>query len=182
MKLRVGILSGLFITLAMAVSAASFKIAVVDLNRALNESESGIRSRNILETKGLQKQQEIRQEEEDLRADFEKLTNNLLLSPDAKAKEEASLRDREQQLRALVQQFEQELRLEERQLTEEIFRELKASIRSVSIKKGYDIVLEKTAAEVILYMNMETTDLTQDVIDHYNGLKSPSSTSKKKKK
>ena len=40
------------------------KIGVVDLNRALNESEAGIRSKNVLETKVRQKQQEFKLEEE----------------------------------------------------------------------------------------------------------------------
>ena len=39
--------------------AWAMKIGVVDLNRALNESEAGIRSKNVLETKGRQKQQEF---------------------------------------------------------------------------------------------------------------------------
>ena len=37
--------------------AFSIEIGVVDLNEALNQSESGIRSKNILERRGRQKQQ-----------------------------------------------------------------------------------------------------------------------------
>ena len=74
-------------------------------------------------------------------------------------------------IRDRVQQFEQQLRGEERRFTEEIFRELKGAIRTVSIRNKYDLVLEKNAAQVILYMKQETTDFTQKVIDHYNSLK-----------
>ena len=35
-----------------------------------------------------------------------------------------------------------------------------------------DLVLERNAAQVILYMKEDITDLTQKVIDHYNALKS----------
>jgi hypothetical protein len=44
-------------------------------------------------------------------------------------------------------------------------------IRSIYIKEKIDLVLEKNAAQVILYMNEDTTDLTQKLIDEYNALK-----------
>jgi hypothetical protein len=34
-----------------------------------------------------------------------------------------------------------------------------------------DLVLEKNAAQIILYMKQDTTDMTQKVIDAYNSLK-----------
>jgi hypothetical protein len=63
------------------------------------------------------------------------------------------------------------MRLEERRLSEAIFKELKTVIRSISINEKLDLVLEKNAAQVILYMKKDTTDLTQKVIDEYNLLK-----------
>jgi Skp family chaperone for outer membrane proteins len=63
------------------------------------------------------------------------------------------------------------MRLEERRLTEVIFQELKTVIRSISIKEKLDLVLEKNAAQIILYMKQDTTDMTQKVIDAYNSLK-----------
>jgi Skp family chaperone for outer membrane proteins len=63
------------------------------------------------------------------------------------------------------------MRLEERRLSEAIFKELKTVIRSISINEKLDLVLEKNAAQVILYMKENTTDLTQRVIDEYNALK-----------
>jgi Skp family chaperone for outer membrane proteins len=63
------------------------------------------------------------------------------------------------------------MRLEERRLSEAIFKELKTVIRSISINEKLDLVLEKNAAQVILYMKEDTTDITQKVIDEYNALK-----------
>ena len=49
------ILHFIFLFFFIAGSHAwAMKIGVVDLNRALNESEAGIRSKNVLETKGRQ--------------------------------------------------------------------------------------------------------------------------------
>ena len=62
------ILHFIFLFFFIAGSHAwAMKIGVVDLNRVLNESEAGIRSKNVLETKGRQKQQEFKLEEEELR-------------------------------------------------------------------------------------------------------------------
>jgi Skp family chaperone for outer membrane proteins len=63
------------------------------------------------------------------------------------------------------------MRAEERRRTEIMFQELKTVIRSISIKEKLDLVLEKNAAQIILYMKQDTTDMTQKVIDAYNSLK-----------
>ena len=156
---------------SMFTQASALEIGVVDLNQALNQSEPGIRSKNILERRGRQKQQEFKLEESELRNLAEDLRNNPLLTPKAKANKEQELIARQQQLREKVRSIEQEMRLEERRLTEVIFKELKTVIRSISIKEKLDLVLEKNAAQVILYMKEDTTDLTQKVIDEYNELK-----------
>ena len=151
--------------------AFSIEIGVVDLNEALNQSESGIRSKNILERRGRQKQQEFKLEESELRKIANDLRNNPLLSPKAKEEKQQELITRQQQLREKVRAFEQEMRLEERRLSEAIFKELKTVIRSISINEKLDLVLEKNAAQVILYMKEDTTEITQKVIDEYNALK-----------
>jgi len=149
----------------------AMEIGVVDLNEALNQSESGIRSKNILERRGRQKQQEFKLEESELRKLADDLRNNPLLTSKAKASKEKELIARQQQLREQVRKVEQEMRAEERRLTEVIFQELKTVIRSISIKEKLDLVLEKNAAQIILYMKQDTTDMTQKVIDAYNSLK-----------
>ena len=94
-----------------------------------------------------------------------------MLAPKAKKDKQQELITRQQQLRETVRAFEQEMRLEERRLSEAIFKELKTVIRSISIKEKLDLVLEKNAAQVILYMKEDTTEITQKVIDEYNALK-----------
>ena len=89
----------------------------------------------------------------------------------AKEEKQQELITRQQLLREKVRAFEQEMRVEERRLSEAIFKELKTVIRSISINEKLDLVLEKNAAQVILYMKEDTTDLTQKVIDEYNALK-----------
>ena len=164
-------LLSIILFVCMISNSYALEIGIVDLNRALNESEEGMRSKNLLESRGRQKQQEFKIEEEELMQIAEDLRNNPLLTPKAKQEKEQELQNRQRILREKVRQFEQELRLEERKLTEAIFKDLKAAIRTVSQRNEYDLVLEKNAAQVILYMKEETTDLTQKIIDYYNSLK-----------
>jgi len=159
------------IFLSFSIQVFSIEIGMVDLNEALNQSEAGIRSKNILERRGRQKQKEFKLEESAIRKLAEDLRNNPLLTPKAKVDKERELIERQQKLREQVRNFEQEIRLEERRITESIFREIKTVIRKISIKEKLDLVLEKNAAQIILYMNKDTLDLTQKVIDGYNLLK-----------
>ncbi len=93
----------------MISNVQALEIGVVDLNRALNESEEGMRSKNLLESRGRQKQQEFKVEEEELMQIAEDLRNNPLLTPKAKQEKEQELQNRQRILREKVRQFEQEL-------------------------------------------------------------------------
>ncbi len=147
--------------LLIALPALAFKVGVVDLNRALNESEEGIRSKNLLEAQGRQKQEELRLQEEELQKLAADLRNNPLLTEQARQQKEQELRQKQQTLRG-----------EERNLTMQIFAELKNVIRTISLNGEFDLVLERNAAQqVILFSKEEPPDLTQQVIDRYNQLK-----------
>ena len=164
-------LISIIIFFCFSIPAFSFEIGMVDLNEALNQSEAGIRSKNILERRGRQKQKEFKLEESEIRKLAEDLRNNPLLTPKAKVDKERILIERQQKLREQVRNFEKEIRMEERRITEGIFKEIKTVIRKISIKEKLDLVLEKNAAQIILYMKNDTLDLTQKVIDAYNLLK-----------
>ena len=115
MRLLIVILT--LISFPMFHKGHPMEIGVVDLNQALNQSEPGIRSKNILERRGRQKQQEFKLEESELRKLAEDLRNNPLLTPKAKANKEQELIARQQKLRENIRSIEQEMRLEERRLT-----------------------------------------------------------------
>ena len=68
-----------------------------------------MRSKNLLESRGRQKQQEFKVEEEELMQIAEDLRNNPLLTPKAKQEKEQELQNRQRILREKVRQFEQEL-------------------------------------------------------------------------
>lgn len=148
-------------------AAAGLRIAVVDLNTALNESEAGKRSKKILRADKAQMESELKAKETSLKEAREELDNNILLTGAARAEREVELRNMERQLRNAVQQAQKELQDKERRYTETIFNELKTVINLVSKEDGWDIVLEKASSQVILYSSFEMEDITKKVIERY---------------
>ncbi len=167
------ILGSFFFVLSGWVYAQNIKVAVVDMNRALNESQKGIQIKNSLESKVRSRREELNLKGQDLRREIAELRNNLLLTPEARQKKEQELLQREQEFRRETQQIEASLRQEERRLTQAVFQELRPTIRTISLKDGYDFVLEKNAAQIILFSRYSFEDITQKVIDQYNTLQVP---------
>lgn len=143
-------------------------IAVVDMNQALNNSVAGKRSKKILLAQKSQLESELKAKEKELKQLNEELQSNIMLSEEGRSERQQDLRQRQQELRKAVQQAQQELQQRERQYTQTIFNELKTVIGMMSRENGYDLVLEKGAAEVVLYSGFEMEDITRQVIDRYN--------------
>ncbi len=98
-------------SLALAISVFSFglavnaaedkplKVGVVDLNRALNDSDAGKRSKKILLHSRDQKESELKTKEESLKKLAEEVRNNIMLTEDARAVKEKEDRERRAALR-----------------------------------------------------------------------------------
>ena len=146
----------------------SFRIAVVDLNAALNNSEAGKRSKRILLTDKDQMEDALKAQEADLKKRSEDLKSNVLLTESARAQREAELKDLERKLREAVQKAQKELQDKERRYTETIFSELKTVIGVVAKEENFDVVLEKNASQVILFSQYDMVDITEKVIARYD--------------
>lgn len=156
---------------ASAQGLSNLKIGVVNINQALNKSEAGERSKNILLAAKGQLESELKSKEADLNAKREALKNNMMLTPKARQAKEQELQDMEQSLRRDVQKAQHELQERERKLTESIYVELRTVIESIAREEKYDLVLEKNAANVILFATAKLEDLTDKVIKRYNKFK-----------
>jgi outer membrane protein len=176
LKLRAPFLTAVLVLLAMVATPAgskaagpeNLKIGVVDMNKALNESAAGARSKNILLTAKNQKENELKAKEQELIKLRSELQTNIMLTAEAKARKEQEMQDREQSLRREVQKAQQELQSQERKLTESIFLELKTVLDQVAKEGRFDLVLEQNASQVILYHKAPFIDITDKVIEEYN--------------
>ena len=148
--------------------AADLKIGIVNINKALNTSDAGERSKKILVAAKSQKENDLKAKDAQFRKMVDETRSNMMLSDEAKAKKEQELRDKEADLRQQVQDAQHDLQEQERKLTESIFAELRTVIAIIGQEQKYDLILEQGASSVILYSHYKFDDLTDEVIDRYN--------------
>jgi outer membrane protein len=144
------------------------KVAIVNINKALNTSEAGERSKKILLATKTQKENDLKAKDTQFRKLVDDTRSNMMLNDSAKAQKEKELRDKESDLRQEVQEAQRDLQEQERKLTESIFSELRAVIAQIGQEKKYDLILEQGASQVILYTPLKFDDLTDEVIERYN--------------
>ena len=158
------------VSAAQVPSKGSFKIASVDMNLALNNSESGKRSKKILLADKDQMENALKAQEADLKQKADALKDNLLLNEQARNARETELRDLDRKLREAVQKAQKDLQDKERRYTENIFSEIKTVVGLLAREEKFDLVLEKSASQVILFTEFQMTDITEKVIAKYNAI------------
>ncbi|HUJ75306.1 MAG TPA: OmpH family outer membrane protein, partial [bacterium] len=161
---RLGAGLAALLLLCAPLRAAELRIAVVNMNKALNTSESGERSKKLLLAARAQKESELKAKEADLRTMEDQAKNNIMLTDEARAQKQKELQQKEAELRQDVATAQQDLQNQERQLTESIFTQLRTVIAQVAKEQKYDLVLEQAASQVILYSSYKFVDITDEVI------------------
>ena len=165
---------GLFIFSAGMFSktfaAETLKIGIVDLFRALNESDEGKKATSELESLIKSKQavlEEKGKKIEAMRGDLEK--QSAVLSADAKKAKEEEIERLIRDYQRLMSDSQAEVKKKEGELTEAILKELRQLINAVAQEQGYSLMLER-AEGLILYAN-KSIDITDNLIKKYNDLK-----------
>lgn len=165
-------LSLLFVLIAaQAVFAETQKIGVVDLMKALNESDSGKKAKTELEGLIKTKQASLDakgKEIERLKADLEKQSS--VLSNDAKKSKEDELERMLRDYQRLVSDSQADVKKREGEATAGIIKELRAVVDKIAKEGDYTLVLEN--ADGLVLFTKKDLDLTEAVIKRYNESKS----------
>jgi outer membrane protein len=150
-----------------ASAAETLKVGIVDLLKALNESESGKRAKTDLESLIKSKQSSIEEKGkniEKLRTEFEKQA--AIISPEAKKAKEDELERLIRDYQRIVADSQAEVKKKEGELTGEILKDLRETINKIAQEEGFALILEH-AEGLVLYAN-KSLDLTDKVIKRYN--------------
>jgi outer membrane protein len=172
---RLGVFAACWVALAAAAHAADFRIGVINLNKALNESEAGQRSKKVLLASRNQLENELKAKEASLKTLAADLKDNIMLTEATRQKKEQDLRAKESELRQDVQSAQKELQEQERKLTDSIFTELKSIVNMVAKEHNLDAVLEQAAAQAILFSKLKFIDITDEVIARYDKIQASKS-------
>ncbi|MBF0537613.1 MAG: OmpH family outer membrane protein [Nitrospirae bacterium] len=151
----------------MAQSSGGAKIAFVDVQKVLNESEPGKKAKASLETFVKSHQGKIDEKEktvEKLKDELEK--KGTALSEDAKKKKQDELQAMMRDLKRMAADAQEDIRKKESEITKDVFKDIRDVISTVGKDEGYSAILD---SNVLLYSN-EGADVTEKVVKKYNEL------------
>lgn len=149
---------------------AELKVGVVDLQKAMEMTEDGQKAKDMFKKQVEKIQQDLKTRQDELntlKADLDRQSS--LLSEDARYQKEKTYQDKLKDFKRLYEDYQEEMRRKDSELSEKILRSLVAIVESVGQEQGFDIILEKTQSAVLYKSNK--VDVTDAVIQKANELK-----------
>ncbi len=146
---------------------AQTKIAVVDLQRALNETEDGRRAKRRLKALFRRRQKALDAAQENLKKmkeDIERQQN--VLSESALQKRMEEYQKAFIELQSTYVEYQRELAQKEAQLTKRILERMQEILRRIGQTDGYTMIVEANEGGVVWVPG--NLDLTDTVIQRYN--------------
>jgi outer membrane protein len=146
---------------------AQTKIAVVDLQRALMETEDGRRAKRRLERLFKRRQKSLDEAQEGLKKmknDIERQKN--VLSKAALQKRLQTYQEEFVKLQQAYVEYQRELAAKEAELTAGILEKMQEIMQRIGQAEGYTIVLEASESGVVWVPGNH--DLTDQLIQRYN--------------
>jgi outer membrane protein len=163
----------LFAALALSallprVSAAqAVKIAVVDLQRAINETEDGRKAKDRLKKLFESRQQGLDKKQQDLKKLKDELDQQKnVLSRDALDTKVESYQKQLVDLQQIYVEYQRELAEKEGELTKSIVERMEKILRRIGQTDGYSMIVERGESGVIYVPT--NLDLTDILIQRYN--------------
>jgi outer membrane protein len=145
---------------------ADDKIAYVDLQRALEETNDGKAAKSRLKSDFDKKQKELDEKQEELKKakeDFDKKSS--MMKEEAKNKAAAELQQRFLQLQEIFARLQKDLASKEQDATRGILAKLSGVVQKIAERENFAMVLERSSSVVY---GKPALDITNEVIRMYN--------------
>lgn len=148
--------------------AQTTRIAVVDLQRALNETEDGRRAKARLKRLFKQRQQSLDKSQNDLKALKEQIEQQVKAGVAEKVLQERAAEYQKAliELQSKYMEYQRELAEQEAALTREIIARMERILRRMGQAEGYTLIVERNEGGVVWVPS--NLDLTDQVIQRYN--------------
>jgi len=141
------------------------KVAVVDLQGALNATSEGLAAKETLRNKHLAKQEQVDKMKAELDTMEEKIKSPVI-SEDAQNELKEKYRVKKGQLIEFVTRAKEEEDRENQQLSARILEGLIKITQEIAKAEGYSIILEKSGSGVVYFE--DSMDITDRVVKIYN--------------
>jgi outer membrane protein len=167
---RVGSAVLLWALVAMAIAApawADVSIAVVDMQRALNECNAGKKAKDQVRNKFERAQNELKRQREELdrmRESYDKKA--LVLKEDERRNLEKDLEVRTLDFKRKYEDYQRDLKRTDGELTSGIVEQLYGIVNTYAKERGFTVVLE-TSSGALVYADPKI-DVTDEVIKRHN--------------
>lgn len=150
-------------TIAEAKIPSVRKVAMVDMQRVLNETTAGKRARKSLEKSSSAKQKKFDKRRAKLEAEASKLRS---LKGQQLAAAQEKLQKESMELQNMLMAYEQDLSNEHNKLLEQMYRNSQEIVAKIAREKGIDLVLVRDQMTVIYAK--DGLDITAEVVKAYN--------------
>lgn len=163
-----GVVLGGLRVLAKSQTSSELKVAVVDFQRAINETEEGKQAERTLNSALAEKKKKfeiMKGELETMRQDFEK--QRLVLSGKPLEEKRNVLQQKLIELEQTGAGYEQEMMQKKAEALKKIVIGLQEVVQQIGQKEAYDFIFEKSQGGVLFSSGAE--DITERVIQTYNG-------------
>jgi outer membrane protein len=159
-----------WLALGAVAQAEQMRIAVVDLQRALNECDAGKRAKDSVKGKFEKAQNELRKEREDLDKQRDELEKRaVLLKEDERRNREREMENRTLDFKRKYEDMQRDLKRTDAELTSGIVEQLYGIVNDYGRQQGYTLVLESSSG--LLYAD-KALDITDAIVKlHNSGVK-----------
>jgi outer membrane protein len=142
-------------------------VAVIDVNKILNDSEAGQAAKKKMEARYEELKKTIDAKQEEARRIKEEIDKQKVMVGKEKLKEkEDALQAKLNELRQLTQEGERDMQTRQGELTREVLKSVEAKVDVVVKADKLDLVFEKSAG--VVHYN-ESMDITQRVLALVDG-------------
>lgn len=156
----------MFLFLLCATVAEAGTIAVVDFERAVNETDEGKSAQSQLESMYASRKSELDSIRGELEKEFKDYeTRSAVMSDTARAEVEQSIMAKQQRFQQMYMQYEQEMQSTYYQLLADLDAKMRTLTEKIAKEKSYSLVVDKAA---VVYVGSDTIDMTNDLIQRYN--------------
>lgn len=156
----------LLAALATPLSAFAGGIAVVDFERAVNETDEGREAQTRLDTMFATRRDELQRMQTEFQTAYEDYeARGIVLSDSARAEEERTLMTKQAELQQTAQTFETEMQSTYMTLLQDLDEKMRRLTETIAAEHEYDVVLDQAA---VVYVGPGAVDMTPELITRYN--------------
>jgi outer membrane protein len=153
-----------------APAAAQIKLAIVDVQRALNESQAGKKAKEQFKVEFDRMQNSLKGEKDRLDRLKDDLEKKAVVLKDSERKTKADeFEAKRRDLRRKLEDSDAELRKKDSELTGDILKQLAEVIQQIGERDGYTVILESSSSSVLY--GSKSIDITDEVIRSYDAKK-----------